>query len=53
MKISQKFVPKGPVDNKTALVQVLTWCQIGDKPLLEPMLSRIDAAIWHHQAALS
>ena len=32
IKISLKFVPKGPIDNNTALVQIMAWCQIGDKP---------------------
>ena len=27
VKISQEFVPKGPVDEKSALVQVMAWCQ--------------------------
>ena len=37
--ISLKFVPKGPINNKSALVQVLAWHQIGDKSLSEPMLT--------------
>ena len=35
--ISLKFVPKGPIDNKAALVQVMAWRRTGDKPLPEPM----------------
>ena len=31
--------PKGPIDNNPALVQVIAWHQIGDKPLSEPMLT--------------
>ena len=27
-RISPKFVPVGPIDNKTALVQVMAWCRI-------------------------
>ena len=38
IQISPKFVPKSPIDNKTALVQVMAWCQTGDKPLSKPML---------------
>ena len=46
IKISLKFVPKGPIDNNRALVQILSWRRIGDKPLSEPMLIRfIYAAI--------
>ena len=33
-----KFVPKGLIDNKWALVQVMAWCRTGNKPLPEPML---------------
>ena len=38
IKISQKFVPKGPINNIPALVQVRAWRRSGDKPLSEPML---------------
>ena len=40
IQISLKFVPKGPIDNKSALVQVMACCITGDKPLSEPMLTR-------------
>ena len=33
-----KFVPKGVIDNKTALVQTRAWRQTSNKPLPEPML---------------
>ena len=38
IKISLKFVSKGPINNIPALVQIMAWCQISDKPLSEPML---------------
>ena len=38
IKISLKFVPKGPIDNIPALVQIMTWRRPGDKPLSEPMM---------------
>ena len=38
IKISLKFVPKGPVNNIPALVQIMAWCRPGDKPLSEPMM---------------
>ena len=38
LKISLKFVPKGPINNMPSLVQVMTWRRPGDKPLSEPML---------------
>ena len=40
INMSLKFVPKGPIDNKPALVQVMAWRRTGDKPLSEPMLTR-------------
>ena len=40
-KISLKFVPKGPINNIPALVQIMAWCRPGDKPLSEPMLARL------------
>ena len=33
-----KFVPRGPINNIPALVQMMTWRQSGDKPLSEPMM---------------
>ena len=30
--ISLKFIPKGPIDNIPAMVQVMAWCWSGDKP---------------------
>ena len=38
IKISLKFVPKGPINNIPALVQVMAWCRPGDKPLSESMM---------------
>ena len=38
IKISLKFVPKGPINNNPALVQIMAWRQSGDKPLSEPMV---------------
>ena len=37
IQMSPKFVPKGPIDNKSAFGQVMAWCQIGNKPLSEPI----------------
>ena len=38
IKISLKFVPKGPINNIPALVQIMAWRRPGDKPLPEPMM---------------
>ena len=36
--ISLMFVPRGPINNIPALVQIMAWCQPGDKLLSEPMM---------------
>ena len=38
IKSSLKFVPKGPINNIPALVQIMAWRRPGDKPLSEPMM---------------
>ena len=45
IKISLKFVPKGPINNMPALVQIMAWRQPGDKPLSEPMMVRLPTHI--------
>ena len=47
-RISLKFATKGPIDNKTVLVQVLVWRQTGDKSLPEPMLNEFTDAYMRH-----
>ena len=44
IQIWLKFIPKGPIDNKSALVQVMAWRRPGDKPLLEPVLTQFTDA---------
>ena len=39
IQISLKFVFKVPIDNKSALVQVMAWGWIGSKPLSEPVIA--------------
>ena len=49
IRISLKFVPKGPTDYNSALVQVMTWRRTGDKLLPEPMLAEFTytyVALW-------
>ena len=36
--ISLKIVPKGPINNIPALVQIMAWRRPGGKPLSEPMM---------------
>ena len=38
IKISLKFVPKGPINKIPSLVQIMAWRRPGDKPLSEPMM---------------
>ena len=38
IKISLKFVPKGPINNIPALVQIMAWRRPGDKLLSEPVV---------------
>ena len=52
IKISLKFVPKGRVDNNPALVKIMTWCRIGDKPLSEPMLTQFTDAYMRRYAEM-
>ena len=33
-----KFVSKGPINNIPSLVEIMAWCQPGNKPLFEPMM---------------
>ena len=40
-KISLKFVPKGPINNIPALVQLMAWRLPGDKPLSELMMASL------------
>ena len=38
IKISLKFVPKGPINDIPSLVQTMAWRRSGDRPLSEPMM---------------
>ena len=38
IKISLKFVPKGPIKNNPAPAQIMAWRRQGNKPLSEPMM---------------
>ena len=41
IKISLKFVPRGPINNIPALVQIMAWRRPGNKPLSEPMMASL------------
>ena len=38
LKVSLKFVPKGPINNNPAFVQIMAWRRPGDKSLSELMI---------------
>ena len=46
IKISLKFVPKGPINNIPALVQMMDWHHPANKPLSEPVMVSLPTPIW-------
>ena len=43
-----KFVPKGLIDN-WALIEIMAWCRIDNKPLSEPMSTQfVHTYMWHY-----
>ena len=48
IRVSLKFVPKGPIHNKPALVQIMAWHRTDDKRLSEPMLTWFTDAYMQH-----
>ena len=53
IRISLMFVPKGPINNIPALVQIMVWYRIGNKPLSETMLTRFTDAYMRHYGEMS
>ena len=41
VRISLKFVSKGPINNIPVFVQIRAWRRPGDRPLSEPMMTRL------------
>ena len=53
VKISPKFVPKGPIDNIPALIKIMALCRWGDKPLSKTMMAQFtDGYIRHWLTAI-
>ena len=48
VKISLKFVPKCPIYNNAAMVKIMAWCRIDDKPWSETMLTEFTDAYMRH-----
>ena len=46
IKISLKFVSKGPIDSIRALVQIMAWRRSGDKPLSELIYQFMGRSAW-------
>ena len=53
LKISLRFVPKGPINNIPALIQVIAWRQPGNKPLSDSMMVKFINAYMLHSASMS
>ena len=53
IRMSPKFLPKGPINNKSALVQVMAWHRSGDKHLFKPEVVEFTDAYVRHSASMS
>ena len=49
--MSLKFVPKGSINNMPTVIQIIAWCQTGDKLLSEPVMAYI-VVHWRIYASL-
>ena len=52
IQISRKFVPKDPINNIPALVQIMAWHWPGDKSLSEPMIAQFTDEYMRHSASM-
>ena len=50
IKISSNFVVDGPIDNKSALVKIMSLRWTINYPFPEPMMTNVSDAIWRHHA---
>ena len=53
IKILLKFVPRGQINNITALVEIMAWCRSGNEPLCQPMMAQFTYAYMRHSTSLS
>ena len=53
IKVGLKFVVKGPLDNKQALVHIMVWRRKNGKPLFKPMIALFTDEYMHHVASIS
>ena len=52
IKVSSKFVPKGPINNIPVLVKITTWPRSGGESLSESMMTKFPDAYMHHLASM-
>ena len=52
IEISLKFYSKGLINNIPATIQVMAWCQPGNKPLSGPMMISLLMHNMHHSASM-
>ena len=50
--MSLTFVPKGPIDKKPTLIQIMVGRQTGDKPSPESMMAMFTDAYMRHLASM-
>ena len=53
IQVSLKFVPRGPVYDKSVLALIMTWYWTSNKPLLETRSTNVCIVVWHHWATKS
>ena len=53
IKVSLKFVPKGPINNIPAFVQIMARRRPGDKPLYDSMMAQCTDAYMYHRTSIS
>ena len=51
-EIGLECMPQNLIYDMPTLVQVMAWCQPGEKPLCELMLTHFVATIWYHYATM-
>ena len=52
-KTSLKYIPNGPVNNYSSLVEMMAWRRSGDKPLSQPMIVYLTGGYRRHSASMS
>ena len=53
IKISLKFIPKDPINDKSSLVQMMVWHRAGDRSLSEPMMTWLIEAYACHSSTMN